>query len=330
MQFLCLVGAAAVLTDCRPHGHMEAVSPSGRCRILSYNVQNLFDFVWDGSEYSEFVPGNADWSDSYSHTKLMRIARVLNAADADVIVLQEIENRHVLLDLARQLRGGYVAVLDSLAASLATRAAVLSRLPVRAVSVHPVPFDTTVLPRPILEVHVDLGGCPLIIFANHWPSRHHPNAQRLAAAKALGKRIEQLPDSSDFVVAGDFNLDFTSPALASKAPGPRTEYDSVMVLLHDRSGNPPMDPWMELPAAHRWSYVYRKKRHTFDHLLLSASLLDTAGPSYVPGSFTVFRWHGRLLRSGKPYAWRMRWVNGGLYHTGEGYSDHLPVLVELR
>lgn len=257
------------------------------------------------------------------HRKLRRIADVLQAAGSDVMVLQEIENPRVLHALARMMKGSFHVAIDSLCPGPATRAAVLSRSAIRRTVSHAVGFDGGTLPRPILEVELLLGATPIFIFANHWPSRRHPSSQRLAAAATLARRLAQLPDSADYLIAGDLNLDYSTESGQS-------EYDSVIDLLSGATGRRFHNPWSELPENRRCSYIYRNKPHTPDHFLLPASLLDSAGPSYTRGSFRVFRWNGRLLHRRKPYRWRRRWVRGVVYHTGEGFSDHLPLIIELR
>ena len=81
--------AAAALAACAPAAEDDAET----LRVLSYNVQNLFDDVEDGREYPEFrAPGG---SSAHFDTKVGNIARVIrNAAPRPphVIALQEVES----------------------------------------------------------------------------------------------------------------------------------------------------------------------------------------------------------------------------------------------
>jgi len=67
--------------------------------LMTYNVQNLFDEVNDGTEYSDFIIGQGNWSEDLFHLKLLQLSDVLilhPAGGADIILLQEIENRNSL------------------------------------------------------------------------------------------------------------------------------------------------------------------------------------------------------------------------------------------
>jgi hypothetical protein len=77
------------------------------------------------------------------------------------------------------------------------------------------------------------------------------------------------------------------------------------------------------------SETFRHQYQTPDHILLPASLFDTSGLSYADSSFRVFTWSKRLLYYGAPYRWQMRFQGKQKTHKGEGYSDHLPIMVKL-
>ena len=64
--------------------------------IATYNVQNLFDCKDDGSEYLDFKVGVSKWDCEAADSKLQRTRQVINALNADIIALQEIENEQVL------------------------------------------------------------------------------------------------------------------------------------------------------------------------------------------------------------------------------------------
>ena len=62
--------------------------------IASYNVENFFDLKKDNSEYSEFIPNTKNqWNQRNFNIKLNNLLKVINDIDADIIALQEIENR---------------------------------------------------------------------------------------------------------------------------------------------------------------------------------------------------------------------------------------------
>ena len=65
--------------------------------IASYNVENLFDLNKDGNEYSEFIPDTkANWNEENFNIKINNLTKVIKDLDADIIALQEIENRELM------------------------------------------------------------------------------------------------------------------------------------------------------------------------------------------------------------------------------------------
>jgi endonuclease/exonuclease/phosphatase family metal-dependent hydrolase len=360
LALLCTVAVSLPLVGCRGKGPSDDHRTTGvngsadTVVCLCYNVENLFDLVDDGTEYPEYRPGQCNWGHETFTRKLENISSVIAAAAADIVVLCEIENLRALSQLRRSLSRKrksykYYAIGDR-PNRTATCTAVLSRLPIVGQRSHAIPKLGESFTRNLLEADVKMGACTLKVFAVHWPSKRNPESHRVAAAEVLRKRLEELPPGTDYVLAGDFNADlneceaFEGRKLddtqgrtglnhvlrtVSSAPGERPDYIDETELVKASDGSCHYDLWFELRAPYRFSYVHRKKRLTLDHILLPAALYDGRGAEYVDNSFDVFRWNGRLLYDGKPYRWRMQWTRRGKRHVGEGYSDHLPLLVKL-
>jgi len=64
-------------------------------KVASYNVENLFDAAYQGTEYEEYIPGRHNWTKRMAQIKLDRTAEVICDLDADIIALQEVENESV-------------------------------------------------------------------------------------------------------------------------------------------------------------------------------------------------------------------------------------------
>ncbi|MBN1131010.1 MAG: hypothetical protein JXA71_18625, partial [Chitinispirillaceae bacterium] len=186
----------------------------------------------------------------------------------------------------------------------------------------------------------------LKLFVNHWPSKKHPESHRVAVAQKLRMRLRALPAGTEYIILGDLNTDFDqwSRLRTEKLDDTRGEVGLNHVLgtvtgqperfiayvtTHDLCGNGlPLahyNPWVEVPERMRWSYRYRGAPHTLDHLLLAATLFDTAGFSYCCGTFRPFTWDGKLLEKDAPQRWKMKGYGKRRFHAGVGYSDHLPV-----
>nr|AXS01287.1 endonuclease exonuclease phosphatase [uncultured bacterium] len=309
-----------------------------------YNVENLFDFNRDGTEYDEYKPGWFGWTEEVQKKKLANTAQVIAALGADIVGLCEVENKNALKELQGELdRIGavypYAVVGD--APKSATVTALLSKFPVREKAEYPVEGF-----RSILEARVARGGDEVAVFVNHWPSKRHPESKRLEAAQILRRRLESLPAGLDYIVMGDFNASHDEFASFHTAGFNDTENRTGInhVLKTVAAGAGPQSPerfickgeladcadchynlWLELPEEKRMSYVYRGASETIDNMLLPPSMFDSSGYSYLDGSFEVFTWDGELLRQGVPYRWQMVFKGKEKYHTGKGYSDHLPI-----
>ncbi len=332
---LLLVAAAPLLIAAAPPAAGEPLS------VLSYNVQNLFDAAEQGGEYDEFRAGR--WDAARYAERLTQIAAVLRAVrpgGADVVALQEVENRAAALDLRDRLRGlryRYAVAFpnDGADLGLTLTPVVLSRVPVLRVRLHQVWHDGRYL-RPIVEVELEAGaGRPLFLFNNHWKSKRggaeETEPARRAAAAALAARLRELQRAdplADVLVAGDLNENVDEHAAA---PYPtalvRLAGPAAGLALTGRPFDPPpagrvvlYSPWLELPAAERGTAVHRGVWGTPDHFLLSAGLFDRSGLWYEAGDFAVIRDGLVSSATGHPRRW-----------TGsEGRSDHLPILLSLR
>ncbi|HMA64646.1 MAG: hypothetical protein ACM31E_06720, partial [Fibrobacterota bacterium] len=68
---------------------------------------------------------------------------------------------------------------------------------------------------------------------------------------------------------------------------------------------------------------------TLDHILIDRSLFDNKGISYIDNSYQTFTWNRKLLRGNIPFRWEITRQNSGMQHTGNGYSDHLPIMASF-
>jgi endonuclease/exonuclease/phosphatase family metal-dependent hydrolase len=313
-----------------------------------YNVENLFDFNLDGTEYDEFKPGWHGWSAEMQKKRLISAAKVVAAIGADAVGLCEIENENALRELAVVLDNMGAPYSYSVAADAnggATTTALLSKFPIVEKRVFPVKGS-----RSILEAVVARGGDTLRLFVNHWPSKRHKESARVAAAQTLRRRLDSLQAGADYLVMGDFNSNYDEYAsfhssghddtqgltginhtMKTVAEGAHPKAPARFVCARElpACGGCHYNPWLDAEESSRMSYVYRGAKNTIDNMLLPASLFDTAGYSYLPGSFHAFTWEGQLLKGGVPYRWQMYYKGKEKYHKGEGYSDHLPIIAKL-
>jgi endonuclease/exonuclease/phosphatase family metal-dependent hydrolase len=312
--------------------------------VAFYNVENLFDFVLDGTEYDEYKPGAFGWTEEVQKRKLKNIASVIAALQSDVVGLSEVENMNVLRELQLELDKmdmvfPYAAVANTPGSAVLN--AILSKFPIREKFEHPVEKS-----RSILEVLIGRGDDSLRVFVNHWPSKRHPESKRLEAAITLRKRIDELSPTDNYIILGDFNSNYNEFATfhtegfndtkgqtginhilktTNAGTAPRSSKTFICIDELATCGDCHYNLWLDLPEDRRKSYVFRGAPQTIDHILIPPALIDTPGFSYLKGSFEVFTWDDKLLRDGVPYRWQMIYKGKVKYHAGHGFSDHLPI-----
>jgi hypothetical protein len=317
--------------------------------FMEYNVENLFDMINNGSEYPEFKPNTCNWTNATHAVKRDNIASVIVAAHPGIAVLLEIENENSLKDLLFALKKKNCEypyyVIEQKQGSRATASAIISCLPIHK-HVNNASGNSA-----FLEADVVWGKETLDVFACHWPSKKYPESKRISSAVALKNRLKQLPRAKDYVIAGDMNenydecvtfgtmgfdnthgqtgLNHVLGTTTIRSNAQHVEYQTKEGILA-ATGNVHFDPWLDISESKRMSETFRHQYQTPDHILLPRSMFDTAGISYVDCSFRVFTWNKRLLYYGQPYRWQMRFSGKQKFHKGEGYSDHLPLIVQLR
>ncbi|HKK64982.1 MAG TPA: endonuclease/exonuclease/phosphatase family protein [Clostridia bacterium] len=323
--------------------------------MLSYNVQNLFDDVQDGSEYPDYDPTGDSWSADLYHFKLLQLSDVLSRypeGGADILLLQEVENCNALEVLVTHyLKGcGYHYYCISDAKDSAVNTAMLSRYALEDIQVHSVSMEGIPAGRPILECKIQVADKMLRLFNCHWKSKSGGAAEteplRRASAAVLAGRIHQIEEQhpqANIIVAGDLNecvdeqerIDAEYPtALVSEqdyrafsadqrrscigVTGSVKNGDSTSGAAIDSKLLILVSPWLMEPRPPIGSYAYRSEWETIDHFLLSPALFDNRGMEFE--QFEVIQSEQLLNEDGFPN----RWIS----QLESGYSDHLPLLLK--
>ncbi len=311
-------------------------------KIASYNIENLFDLVLDGTEYSEYIPGNPyGWNKKTFNIKLSNTAKVIKDLGADIIALQEIESEKALICLQQRLKEfnvnyPYQAIADS--KPTAVKCALFSKFPIiskKEIKIH----DKSA--RNILMATVNIDNTPLILFINHWKSKQGPESIRVSYAKTLKKEIEKIKKKTDFIILGDFNSNYNEYETFLSYPkfndtSGITGINHILKTVKNRQlvnekiltgkGNSGYlyNLWLELDSHMRWSYNSFGRNCSPDSIILGLALYDDKGISYVDNSFSRFN-ADYLFKDDEIYRWQ-RSKKGKGKHLGRGYSDHLPVV----
>lgn len=306
--------------------------------MATYNVENLFDALHQGSEYKEYIPGTHNWNRRMVDIKLNHTAEVICDLDADILGLQEVENNHILQQLIGRLdRVGcpyrYSAITHK--KDTAIQVALLSRYPIRKQNEIVVSVSAGV--RNILEVEVDIKGNALTLFVNHWKSKAYKGyeSKRIKYAKALQARIAKMPEKKEYIILGDLNSDYNVYLTLEEKLNDTYGQTALNDVLKTKIGDYLLEEdemlkagqgvhytlWKELAIDMRWSHKFYGKKSSLDHIVLPQHMFDGKGIDYLNNSFKVFK--RSYLFTKKGYINKWRYKNGK--HMAKGYSDHLPV-----
>ncbi len=310
-------------------------------KIASYNVENLFDAVNDGTEYRLYTPnGRHGWNRKMARIKTANIARVIKDLDADVVALQEVESKRALTALKHALKGTgtsypHIELADRRKSPVTC--AVLSMFPIvekKEID----PGDARL--RNILQITLDVWGHPITLFINHWKSKDGPENLRVRSATALRRAIDRLDPEAEFVLIGDFNSnhnEFRTFRNRKKLnnTGGITGINQILgtvknkrmvneTTLTSQTGNRFLyNLWLEVRPSRRWSYNFFGKKETPDSIIVPKTLYDARGIAYADNSFYKFQ-PDYLFKDRALYRWQVSRRGKGR-HLGRGYSDHLPI-----
>lgn len=306
-------------------------------KVASYNVENLFDAQYVGTEYDDYRKSH-NWTKRMVDIKLNHVAEVICDLDAEILGLQEIENANIFEQLKRRLSRvgcGYRYSAISSKKDAPIQIALLSRFPIKQQRELQVNYSPRV--RNILEVEVEVKDESLWVFVNHWKSRAYQGVEskRLKYAKVLKNRLDSISKSKPYIVLGDFNTDYDAHLSLEKKIDDTNGKTGLHHILHiARNGNLVTEYdmlkglngyhytlWKELALEQRWNTKFYGKKGTPDHIILPAALFDKKGIEYVNNSFKVFRTSYLFTKRG--YINRWEYKKGK--HRGKGYSDHLPI-----
>ncbi len=327
--------------------------------VMTYNLENLFDTEHDlGKNDWTYLPLDfknsskevqaycsnvsnryyqrncfqLDWSEVVLEQKIQNLAKVITnvpgGRGADVIVFEEVENIHALRYLVKNgLKGlgyKYISLIEG-PDSRGIDIGVIAKYPILSSKYHEInlrPYSTRTT-RGILEVNIKVGKYKVAVFGNHWPSQANPDETRIIVAKTLKNAAKR--SRADLVLAmGDFNTSDDDelngikkhilPYFYDVESLARRQYKVSAKGTHCFRGN-----WESLDKIFILKNSLRAKRisidlATFEIIKRDFMLRDSTWVDRETGDVTTYK--------NIPYRFNPE--------TGQGYSDHLPVYVELR
>ncbi|AEF85428.1 putative endonuclease/exonuclease/phosphatase family protein [Treponema primitia ZAS-2] len=211
---LVALSAGCSLTSPSENGGTGPVP--GNLRIVTWNVQALFDGNQAGTEYDEYL-NEAGWGSDKFSARVSALSRAIASIDGgppDILALEEIENSQCLDALAKGelSKYGYGWTYFSKNKGSSLGLGVLSRYPFTETRVHGITWDQQTAPRPVLELWLRPQDTPLVLFVCHWKSKLGGDDQtetlRRASARVILRRIVEI--RRDYpkipgVIMGDLN-----------------------------------------------------------------------------------------------------------------------------
>ena len=309
--------------------------------VAFYNVENLFDTVDNPlTNDDEFTPnGDRHWNSSKYWDKLQNISKTIVAIDKDnapeIIGLCEVENDTVIKDLiersplrhigyqytmtqSKDKRGIDVALIYKRNYFKLTKSESLS------VDISHINGSTT---RDILHVTGRVvSGDTVDIYVCHWPSRlggvEETNPLRKKAATVLKESIKKVYNDRRkpyIIIMGDMNDGCESASIRDilRAKSSDRAYylkDDELVTLLDNCPD--------------GSYRYNGEWVTYDQLIVSGSFTNELGClSATNARICNFDF---LLEDDTKYGGKKPFRNFNGYRYQNGYSDHLPIALEIE
>ena len=311
--------------------------------VMFYNLENLYDTINDPKVDDEtFLPGaDRKWDDEKYKKKLKQLSKVIatGADEMPVLVgLCEVENLMVVNDLAATLNlsaANYSVVHFDSPDERGIDVALMYNKNVFTPKVKSpihvtIPADSVDYTRDILYVAgtININGKKedLHIFVNHWPSRSEGEEvsapKRAAAAQTLKHVIDSLNNKftdPNIIIMGDFN---------------DTPFDISIqkILMAQETNNTYADECLVNTMADKQktgegTYNFKGNWQVLDQIIVSESLLDKNSIDADLNTAKIVKQDWMLFHHDK-YGDSPDRTYSGIKYIG-GYSDHLPVYIEL-
>lgn len=311
-------------------------------RIAFYNVENLFDLEDDPTTHDEdFTPnGRQKWTSDRYQTKLDRIGEVMAGMDFPTLVgMAEVENATVLRDLCRSnnlSRQDYHFVhFDSpdfrgIDVALVYQKSKFEVLETETIEIdfplEVVPEEPDYTTRDVLIVKGVLEKKDTVtIIVAHFPSRRGglkaSEPKRLFVAGKIREKLDGIfseNKNAKVIVMGDFNDETDNKSVS--------ETLDVESLNDEKKAAHLFNCFSEKDAEGLGSYNYRGNWNMLDQIMLSTPFFQN-GSDLIFQNSTIYRKEKMMFKHDRFGPTPNRTYGGPNYYGG--YSDHLPVYIEL-
>ncbi|MGD1822714.1 MAG: endonuclease/exonuclease/phosphatase family protein [Pleomorphochaeta sp.] len=297
--------------------------------IMNWNVQALMDMNVDGNEFNDFSLDEYD-EESYRR-RIRKVCDVIDDINADVVILEEIENSNVLKDMLDMYlsRKGYLYYGAIKEDDSAIAIGFISKIKTEKIQTHYV--DDC---RDLLSLDYIFEGQQIRVLACHARSQingfEESEIYRLNLAKTI-KRVVEENDELQIICVGDFNEDPSKNTSFQTAlydidkensfiyrnKGSILVTSSPYNALNDIFYSPQLD--VSYHKDKKGTYVYENNWYNFDLILLNNYFFDKVNLEF--DGFYIYAPQKICTSSGIPYKWNQKSLCG--------ISDHFPVYVTL-
>jgi exonuclease III len=334
-------------------------------KIMSYNVQNLFDAEHDrGKADYEFLPkshpqkvncysgsdrkgdrcASLDWTEEKVEMKIASLKRVIAAQGPlpDILVLTEMENKDVAGRLAEALGFDSFSMTNSpdnrgIDVAVMFRKNKLTAKRYNEREVQGLNFATRNLSFMLFQLSDALGGGMLAIFPSHWPSQSPSNGNgRIVVARELRQYVDEMREyyaqrkqSFSFIVTGDFNcVDDENPHPIDSIILDR-RWDVRMSDVREMARRAKHPLLSKMPKA---TYYYGPEDawNEFDRFFVDSTLADGTGLDVDPHSYRIHAPSFLTKKNDKGEAIPFRFNHYSANPNYIGYSDHFGIVMKLR
>lgn len=320
-------------------------------RIMTYNVENLFDTChYAGFSDEEFLPdAQRHWNTARYWSKQQKLSRTIVAAcgdvPLDVIALCEVENDTVVDHLCRRTRLrrlDYAYIVTHSNDARGIDVALLYQ-PIRFRLLHSeslrIPFDKK-YGRPTRDILHACGRIPtgdtLDVFVCHMPSRRGGTKAtrnfRFTAIRTLRQSIDSISRTrrNPLIVAlGDFNDEYTDASIRDVLQAKPCPDNAVASNEAEKANLYVLSAGLTAEPDIHGTYKYRGQWNQLDQIIVNKRLLSpTSRLQASPRACYIFAPPFLTERDGntgsvKPF----RTYLGPVYHGG--ISDHFPVIADF-
>jgi hypothetical protein len=313
-------------------------------RFVFYNVENFFDTYNDTLKNdNEFLPGGLRrWNQKRYSDKISAIYKVIAAAgeweSPAVIGFCEVEKKAVLQDLINStyLRKYNYGIIHEesddprgIDVCLIYRKDLIKLLDYQYLKPQNIPkseFRT----RSVLYSKFVVADDTIHLLLNHWPSRRGGALAEEFLRTTISDMVRSTADSisnlferkAKIIIAGDFNC----------TPGDQEILNLISTSPNDKSGDQKRFFNLSEAAANKGlgTYRYQGSWEMIDQVIVSDWLINCGG-GYSTNAF-LFRIFNPsfLLKPDPSYPGSIPFSTYRGYKYQGGYSDHLPVILDLR